>query len=385
MDFLLVLGILLIVTKVVESFSVKVGLPSVVGSLGVGIVLGPALLNIIQESSGITLLSHIGVMLLMFLAGLESDFSILKKYLRPSFIVATLGIVIPVVCFYLCSVLFGLSGKESLFIGLIFGATSLSITIQVLKELNYVKTKEGAIVIGAALLDDIMVVVLLNVVLSLFTPGSSNTVVVKLLVTIILFFIGVYLVNRFVLPFILKAYKHVNIPEKNVSLGLGLAFLLSFIAESIGMSDIIGAFFAGIMLSQTDIGHEIETKVESMNTALFAPIFFVSIGLGLSFKGLGSYWLMIVVFSLLAIITKFAGGYIGAKTQKLSSSSASIIGASLISRGEMALIMVAIGKEQAIVSSEIYALIVLVVLISTIAAPIILKKCVENKQKEEDV
>ena len=384
MSFLLVISLILIITKVMEHLAVKLSLPSVVGSLMVGILLGPAVLGIVQKSEGISLLSHIGVVLLMFLAGVESDFNRLKKYLKPSVTVAVLGIVMPVVMFYLTSLLFGFGSKESLFISLIFSATSLSITIQVLKELNYVQTSEGSVVVGAALLDDIMVVILLNVVMSLLTPGVGVAQVGKLLLTTVLFFVGTFLFQRFLLPIVLKLYEKVTVPEKNLAFGLALAFFLSFLAESLGMSDIIGAFFAGIMLSQTEIGHEIEGKIEQINTAFFAPVFFVSIGLDLSFNGLGKYWYLIVIFSILAVVSKYLGGFIGAKFDGFDGKSASIIGASMISRGEMALILVSLGLKQAIISDSVYALIVLVVIISTVAAPILLKQAVITKQKSLD-
>ncbi|MGX7030651.1 cation:proton antiporter [Vagococcus zengguangii] len=381
MSFLLVISLILIITKVMEHLAVKLSLPSVVGSLMVGILLGPAVLGIVQESEGISLLSHIGVILLMFLAGIESDFNRLKKYLKPSVAVAILGIIMPMVMFYLTSLLFGFGSKEGLFISLIFSATSLSITIQVLKELNYVQTREGSVVVGAALLDDIMVVILLNIVMSLLTPGVGLAQVGQLLLATVLFFVGVFLFQRFLLPIILKIYDKVSVPEKNLAFGLALAFLFSFIAETLGMSDIIGAFFAGIMLSQTEVGHEIEGKIEQINTALFAPVFFVSIGLDLSFHGLGKYWYLIIIFSILAVLSKYIGGFFGAKFDGFDRKSAAIIGASMISRGEMALILVSLGLKQAIISESLYALIVLVVIISTVAAPILLKQAVVTKQK----
>ncbi|MGX6961729.1 cation:proton antiporter [Vagococcus xieshaowenii] len=381
MSFLLVISLILIVTKIMEHLAVKLTLPSVVGSLFVGILLGPAVLGVVQKSDGINLLSHIGVILLMFLAGVESDFNRLKKYLKPSVSVAILGIVMPMIMFYVTSMLFGFGSKESLFISLIFSATSLSITIQVLKELNYVQTREGSVVVGAALLDDIMVVILLNVVMSLLTPGVGLAQVGKLLLTTVLFFVGVFAFQRFLLPIVLKLYEKVSVPEKNLALGLALAFFFSYVAETLGMSDIIGAFFAGIMLSQTKVGHEIEGKIDQINRAFFAPVFFVSIGLDLSFHGLGKYWYLIIIFSVLAVLSKYVGGYIGAKFDGFDRKSAAIVGASMISRGEMALILVSLGLKQAIISESLYALIVLVVLISTVAAPILLKQAVMTKQK----
>ena len=384
MSFLLGLSLILIITKIMEFLAVKWSLPSVVGSLFVGILLGPAFLNIIQESEGLTLFSHIGVILLMFLAGIESDFSRLKKYLKPSLLVALLGIILPVGMFYFTGRLFGFGSHESLFISLIFSATSLSITIQVLKELNYVNTREGSVVVGAALLDDIMVVILLNLVMSFITPTAGGANIGRLLLTTILFFVLLFLCQRYILPLILKLYEKITVPEKNLAFGLALAFFFSFVAEAFGMSDIIGAFFAGIMLSQTKLGHEIEGKIETINTAFFAPVFFVSIGLNLSFHGVGRYWYLMIIFSILAILSKYIGGFLGARLDGFDRQSSSIVGTSMISRGEMALILVVLGLKESLITESMYSLIVLVVLISTVAAPILLKQAVVLKQKSKN-
>ncbi|MGX7060137.1 cation:proton antiporter [Vagococcus humatus] len=382
MNILLTLGLIILCTKLADSFAIKVGLPAVVGSLLVGILLGPAMLGVIEESQLIHLFSEIGVILLMFLAGLESDLQTLKKFFKPSLLVGLLGVGVPFVVFTSFSKLFGYDTGAALFIGLIFGATSLSITIQVLKELHFVRTKEGSVIIGSAILDDIIVIILLNLVLTSIGPTSTSIVsILGLLGKNLLFFVLIYLFNRFVLPLLLKGLKKVKAPEKNTAFALAFAFILSYFAQMIGMSDIIGAFFAGLMLSQTKIAHQVERKIESTTLAIFAPVFFVSIGLNLNFKGMGNQIVFIVVFSILAVLTKFLGGYLGGRLNGFNRESSSIIGTSLISRGEMALILVSLGLSKNLITQEVYGAIVLVVIVSTIVAPILLKKQIMKQQE----
>lgn len=382
LNILLTLGLIILCTKLADSFAIKVGLPAVVGSLLVGILLGPAMLGVIEESQLIHLFSEIGVILLMFLAGLESDLQTLKKFFKPSLLVGLLGVGVPFVVFTSFSKLFGYDTGAALFIGLIFGATSLSITIQVLKELHFVRTKEGSVIIGSAILDDIIVIILLNLVLTSIGPTSTSIVsILGLLGKNLLFFVLIYLFNRFVLPLLLKGLKKVKAPEKNTAFALAFAFILSYFAQMIGMSDIIGAFFAGLMLSQTKIAHQVERKIESTTLAIFAPVFFVSIGLNLNFKGMGNQIVFIVVFSILAVLTKFLGGYLGGRLNGFNRESSSIIGTSLISRGEMALILVSLGLSKNLITQEVYGAIVLVVIVSTVVAPILLKKQIMKQQE----
>ena len=382
MSILLVLAIIILATKLADSLAIKVGLPAVVGSLLVGILLGPAVFNVIQTNEAIELFAHIGVVLLMFLAGLECDLKILRKYFKPSLIVGTLGVFVPLILFFLTSMLFSFTLQTSLFIGLVFGATSLSITIQVLKELHYVQTKEGAVIVGAAVLDDIIVIILLNIMLNVFSDGSTMKALVPLVVGNLVFFVLIFLIHRFVMPLLIKSLKHMKAPELNLGMSLVLCLALSAFAEYIGMSDIIGAFFAGILVSQTKIGHSIERKTESVAQSLFAPVFFVSIGLKLTFDGLTENIGLITIFIVLSVLSKFIGGYLGARVNNFDRTGSSIIGTSMVSRGEMALILVSLGLETQVLNNELYGELVIVVIISTIVAPIILKQLiVKSRQK----
>ncbi|MGY3766034.1 cation:proton antiporter [Vagococcus vulneris] len=384
MDILLTLALIILFTKVADSVALKLGLPSVVGSLIMGIIIGPSVLNIIQNDFSIELLSHLGVILLMFIAGVESDLTILKKHFKPSLITGLLGVLVPFITFFITSHFFGYATETSLFIGLIFGATSLSITIQVLKELNFMQTKEGSVIIGAAILDDIIVVILLNMILNLVNPETTTADIIPFLLKNVVFFVLIILFGKFLMPRLVKLLNYVSVPEKNVAFSLILVFFLSYFAQFIGMSDIIGAFFAGILISQTPFAEYVERKVTSITLAMFAPVFFVSIGLNLILDGLESSILLIIVFSILAVLSKYIGGFIGGKLDDFDNSSSSIIGASLVSRGEMALILIALGLEDKFIDQTMYAALVLVIILTTIIAPILLKHAISKHQLKKD-
>lgn len=373
MDILFTIGLIILLTKLADSLAIKIGLPSVVGSLLIGILVGPSVFNWIQNDGSIELLSHLGVLLLMFIAGVESDLNILKKFFKPSLITGLLGVFVPFISFFTASHLFNFSFETSLFIGLIFGATSLSITIQVLKELNFMQTKEGSVIVGAAILDDIIVVIFLNFILNVLNPDTTTADIFPFLLKNVLFFIFIYVLGKFIMPLLLKGLTYIDVPEKSVAFSFILMFFLSYLADAIGMSDIIGAFFAGILISQTSFAEPVEHKVTSITLSLFAPIFFVSIGLNLVLDGLSSSVLLIVVFSILAVLSKFIGGFLGGKADNFDNVSSSIIGASLVSRGEMALILIALGLEDGFIDQQIYAALVLVIIFSTVIAPILLK------------
>lgn len=378
MTILLTLGLIILLTKIADSLAIKFGLPSVVGSLTIGILVGPSVFNLIQNDLSIDMLAQLGVILLMFLAGVESDLRILKKYFKPSLITGLLGVFVPFITFFLTTQLLQYSKETSLFIGLIFGATSLSITLQVLKELNFINSKESHVIIGAAILDDIIAIILLNLILNGLNPNTSAKDIFPFILKNILFFIVIYFIGRFVMPLLLKGVAYLKVPEKEVAFALILVFFLSSLAETLGMSDIIGAFFAGILISQTDFAPRVERKVTSITLSMFAPVFFVSIGLNLVLDGLKHNIGLIVLFCFLAVATKFVGGFLGGKVNQFNNGSSAIIGASMASRGEMALILISLALSKEFINQELYAVLVLVVIFTAIIAPVVLKATISR-------
>lgn len=385
-EFLEMLVLILIGTKIAAHFCSKLGIPTVVGELAVGVLLGPAILNWIQPTASIHLFSEIGVILLMFLAGLESDFSLLRKYLKPSLLVALLGIIFPMLFVYLISTfLFQLTLLQSLFLGLIFSATSVSISVQVLREYRRVDSQEGAVILGAAVVDDIVVVLLLSIFTTLFAKNQSTVIDFKffwnLLGTKILFFVGMYLFAKYLLEPIIKIAQKLLVSRAEMTVSLVLCFVFAVLSEMLGMSDVMGAFFIGLMLSNKPVKKEIEKNTDVIASTLFVPVFFVSIGLSVDLGVIQSEFLFVVILTIVALASKMFGGYLGARVNQIGSNPALIVGAGMISRGEMALIIAQIGISLAFIDDTLFSISIIVVILTTLCSPLLMKYYIGKQEK----
>lgn len=240
------LCLILIATTIAGHYSARIGLPAVVGQLLVGILVGPAIFDWIKGDEFTSLFSEIGVIILMFSAGMESDLNLLKKYLKPSILVALLGVILPVITIYGLSLAFHLHQTESIFIGVIFAATSVSISVAVLKELDVLHGKAGATILGAAVVDDVLAVVILSVMVSLIGTGASTGGSSNLLLSFtsqIIFFIAIYFVVKFIAPILARLGKHLFIPGGPTIVAVILCLGMALIADAIDLSSVVGAFF----------------------------------------------------------------------------------------------------------------------------------------------
>ncbi|MBM7691444.1 monovalent cation:proton antiporter-2 (CPA2) family protein [Peribacillus deserti] len=370
MLLILQLAIILAASKIAGSLSVRLGQPSVLGKLLIGIVLGPSVLGLVNETETLEQFSQIGVILLMFIAGLETDVDDFKRSGKASTLVGFGGILVPLVLGYLAGILLDLSTLESLFLGLLLSATSVSISVQALKEMNQLKTREGSTILGAAVIDDVVVIIALAFLMS-FAGGDINltTVIVKK----VLFFGGAILIGWKAVPWFLKKFSSLKVTETVISSALIICFVYAFLAEYTGVAAIIGAYIAGVAISVTSYKHEVFEKVETISYSIFVPVFFTSIGITAEFSGISSSFGLIVLLSILAILTKLIGAAAGAKIAGFGWSSSWGIGAAMVSRGEVALIMAAIGLEAKLLSQDMFAVIVVVVLVTTIITPPMMK------------
>lgn len=374
MEFIGILCLILISTTIGSHVSRRIGIPAVIGQLLVGVLLGEAGLGWVHPSVLVHDFSEIGVILLMFLAGLESDLSLLKKYFKPGMFVAILGILFPVVFGWLTGEAFQVSNNEAIFFGIILAATSVSISVEVLKELNVVNTKEGSTILGASVVDDILVVLVLSFSLSFLTgESSSNLPLPLLLAEQVIYFIFIFLLVKWIAPFLMSLAEKIYANSAIIIVSLVICLGMSFVADLIGLSSVIGAFFAGIAVSQTKVKHEVYHNVEALGYAVFIPVFFVSVGLEVDFSNFGEQLLFILVLTIIAILTKLFGGYLGAKVAGFSTNSSLMVGAGMISRGEMALIILQIGQQSKLIEPHYYSPLVIVVLLSTLISPLVLK------------
>jgi len=374
MEFIGILCLILFCTTLASHFSRRFGIPAVIGQLLVGILLGNAGLKWVHPDILVKDFSEIGVILLMFLAGIESDLSLLKIYFRPGMYVAMLGILFPVILGTVGGRFFGIAWNHAFFLGLILAATSVSISVEVLKELQVLNTKEGSTILGASVVDDILVVLIVSLSMSFLGASSSNSVPLSfMLVEQVLFFAGIFFLIRWGAPYLMKLSKKLLAESSVIIVSIILCLSMSYLADMIGLSSVIGAFFTGVAIGQTEVGEEVKYNVEALSYAVFIPVFFVSIGLEVSFNGITQQLGLIVVVTLIAVGSKLVGGFLGGKAAGFNNPSSLMVGSGMISRGEMALIIVQLGYQAHLVTKEYYSPFILIILFTTLSSPFLLK------------
>lgn len=380
MSFIITLTGILFVTQLVSHFFNRWGIPDVIGQILVGIVAGPAVLGWIHQTAMIEEFQEIGVIVLMFIAGLESDLSLLKKYLKPAMAVAVGGMALPIAVMGLASQLFGLQWFESLFIGVIFSATSVSISVAVLREFNQIDSKEGATVLGAAVADDIGGVLILSVLISLMNGkcGESSTSLPLIIMMQAIFFGGTYLLVRWLAPYLMHLSKRLLTTAAPAVMAMILCLGMASLADLVHLSGAVGAFFAGIAVANTKARHDIAEAFEPLGYAVFIPVFFVNVGLVMRLNHFLDSLVFIVVMTILACLTKLIGSGGGAMLMGFDRQSGYVIGSGMIARGEMALITAQIGYEAHLLSSKYYSDVITVVVLATVLAPFILKHALKR-------
>ncbi|PLT29721.1 cation:proton antiporter [Peribacillus deserti] len=373
---ILQLAIILVAAKIAGSLSVRLGQPSVLGQLLIGIILGPSVLGLVNETKTLAEFSQIGVILLMFIAGLETDIDEFKRTGKASTYVGLGGIIVPLLLGYFAGIVLNLTNFESWFLGLLLSATSVSISVQALKDMNQLQTREGTTILGAAVIDDVVVIIALAFLMS-FAGGDVNltTVILKK----VLFFAGAILVGWKLVPWFLNKFSTLRVSETVISSALIICFVYAYLAEYTGVAAIIGAYIAGVAVSVTDFKHEVFEKVETISYSIFVPVFFTSIGVTAQFSGIGKNIGLVIVLSFIAILTKLAGAALGAKLAGFNWNSSLGIGSAMVSRGEVALIIAALGLESNLLSQNMFAVLVVVILVTTIVTPPMMKRFFNSK------
>lgn len=385
--FLFDLALILLSTKLFGLVTRKFKMPQVVGALAAGLILGPAMLNVLQETDFITKLSEVGVIVLMFTAGLETDIQELKNTGKASFVIALIGVLVPLDGGFALAHFFNneaIAGPganiflQNIFIGIILTATSVSISVETLKEMGKLNTRAGNAILGAAIIDDILGIVALTVVTSL-ADSSVNIVVV--LLKIVAFFI-VSAGGGFLFYVLFKKFqaRYQKDMRRFVILAFVFCLLLSYCAEQFfGVADITGAFIAGMVISNTEHSKYIAARFETLSYIFLSPIFFASIGLKVSLPDMtGSIILFSVLLVIVAILTKIVGCGFGAKMCKFTNHESIQIGAGMVSRGEVALIVATKGAALGLMSSVFFGPVIIMVVATTIVAPILLKLAFRN-------
>ncbi len=403
------LALILGSTKLLGLLTKRYRMPQVVGALLAGLILGPAVLgNILSdvvigghhlvnltlyETSFIDHLAEIGVIVLMFCAGLGTDINELKKCGKASFIIALLGVIFPLIgggaLTYWFMDMGWISAAEgstefiqAVFIGVILTATSVSITVETLQEIGKLKTASGNAILGAAIIDDILGIIALTIITSLGgnsgSEGGSSTLWMVLL-KILLFFVFVVVFGFIIYKLFGKWCEHDGKGKhRHAIIAFVICLLMSFSAEYFfGVADITGAFFAGVIISMTQKDQFIASKFDVVGYMFLSPIFFASIGLKVDGDAVMSMgWIVAlyaVLLTIVAMLTKIVGCGLGAKVCGYKNYQCLRIGVGMISRGEVALIVANKGIETGLMSASIVAPVIIVVIVTTIITPIILK------------
>lgn len=373
------LAIIIIAAKFFGLIARKCKAPQVVGEILAGVIIGPAVLGWVSQTQMVTYLAEIGVILLMFSAGLATNLRELLKTGPQALLVACCGVFIPLVggsLLYMCFYGFMPWGSDeffrAVFIGVILTATSVSITAETLKEMGKISTKIGTLIMSAAIIDDVIGIIVLTFVIGFKDPEAKPGMVVLKTVLFFAFAIIVGFISYKIFKLFDKRYPHTRrIPIA----GLAFCFAFSFIAERIfGVADITGAYVAGIILCSLSDSSYIERKIDINSYMLFGPIFFSSIGMKTSFDGIDSsiIWFSIG-FVLIGLLTKIVGCGLMTKTFKYSWNDSLKVGIGMMTRGEVALIVSQRGLAFGLLDSKYFTCVIMLILFSSVLTPIFLK------------
>ncbi|WEV38666.1 cation:proton antiporter [Lactobacillus sp. ESL0680] len=381
MTFLGELILILFSSIILGQIFTRLKMPTVIGQLISGILLGPALLNWVKPSDLISLFSQFGIILLMFLAGLESDLGLLKKYFKLSFTIAAIGVILPITFIGLASYLFGMSILEAIFIGIVFSATSVSISVVVLQEQGQLHSRAGTAILGAAIVDDILAVIVLSIFTAFSHSGKNSGPTTNLFLNFALeigYFGFIWLIYRLT-PKLMQLASKMTVNHASDIAALILVLTLAWSANYVGLSDVIGAFFGGLALRQTPQHQKIEHSIDTIGYAVFIPVFFANIGLAITFSSFKQDLGFICVLTILAIISKFWAGKYSSELFGFNKNEGNIVGAGMISRGEVALIVAQLGQSSHLFPQNIYSSLIIAVVITTILSPFILNHFIKSE------
>jgi Kef-type K+ transport system membrane component KefB len=382
------IAIILIFTKIGSMISKRYKMPQVLGALIAGVIIGPSVLGFVHESENIKLLSELGVIMLMFLAGLETNLAELKKSGISAFFIAIGGILVPLLFGTAGAYIFFSNFWENLFIGVILTATSVSITVQTLNELGKLNTRVGMNILGAAVIDDILGLIIISFVIVLNkaskTAGSVNVASEILVVSgkVLLFCIIAIISISFLSKILDKYAKRVGKSSQLVVFGIAAALIFSALAGYLEIASITGAYVCGLVLSRVTHKEFIEKNVQSISSNFLTPIFFAGVGISVNLMGVKlDLILLSIVMLVIAILGKLIGCGIAARLYGITRRESIQIGVGMISRGEVAIITANLGLQNHIITPGLFIPTLIVVVFTTIVTPILLKISFSSKLK----
>ena len=369
----------------------RVGQPSVFGEILAGLILGPTLLNVLgwpmfaqaatAESAPLSTivrdLADVGVVLLMFVAGLETDVAELRRVGKVAFWSAFGGVVLPMAGGAAVAVAFGFPLYwEGIFIGTILTATSVSISAQTLLELGALRSREGSTILGAAVIDDVMGIIVLSLVVAFARAsagGVDTTQIVLVALRIVAYFVVAVVAGRWMTP-VLRLASRLPVAQGLLAAALTLAFVYAWAAEYLGaIAAITGAYVAGVLIAQTEFKKELDAGIHPLTYSIFVPVFFISIGLQANGRELGAHAAFTIVLVLVAIVAKAIGCGVFARLFGFNGVESLRVGVGMISRGEVGLIVAGYGLTNGLIDRDIFSASVIMVLATTMVTPPLLR------------
>lgn len=386
--FFLDLAIIIVAAKTLGILARRIHVPQVVGEIIAGLLIGPSVLGIVSQSEFLNQMAEIGVIMLMFVAGLETDLKDLKKTGVAAFFIACAGVLVPLLGGYLLySCIYGFAAVgtddffKAVFIGVIMTATSVGITVQTLREMGKLKGRIGTTILSAAIIDDVIGIIVLTFVIGFKSPDVQPFMVIVNTLLFFAFAIAVGVVLYFGFKWLDSRFPHRRrLPIYAFAVCLGMAYA----AEAwFGIADITGAFVAGIIFCNIRDADYIARKMDINSYMLFSPIFFAGIGLKTQFDNMT--WTLLwfcILFVAVALVAKVIGCGLMARACRFNSSESLRIGVGMMTRGEVALIVSQKGLAVGLIPSEYFAAVIMLIMVSSIVTPIILKLLYKRVDKK---
>lgn len=382
-DILLSLFVVFVAARIGDELAQRMRMPGVVGEIVAGALLGPSLLNWVHPGVVLDALAEVGVVFLLFAVGLETRLDDLKRVGLIAFMVGTLGVIVPFGGASLWAHLEGFAWNKSMFIAAAFVATSAGITARVLQEMHALQRREAHVILGAAVIDDILAMLLLGVVVSMQDSGVADPV--HLLIVVVEAVGFVVVVGWLGTRVARKRSSWLERPRmtmSELSIVLALCLGLAWLSTRVGLAAIIGAFLAGLIASETDQREQLEHQMKPLLT-LLTPFFFVMTGVKLDVNVFthADALLMLALATLIAVLTKLVGAYLGAL--KLGHRSALAVGMGMVPRGEVGVVVASLGLAAGVFTPEVYAVIVAMSLLTSILTPPLLGWLLRRAQRDD--
>ena len=395
---LLYIAVILIAAKLGGFFAIRIGQLGVLGELVAGIMIGPSVagwfsqrlfgtalfIDLSSEAGAfVDLFAQIGIIFLLFLAGLSIDLEEFKKSEKPAALVATTGVVTAFLLGFSVASVLNWTPLKAAFVGAILAATSVGITVRTLMDAHSLHTRVGMTIFGAAVIDDVIAIVILSVLAGLAFGGLTFLGLAENIALIALFFFLVLLVGFKTVPRLLAFVGRLRVEEVTLSIALAMVFMIGALAEKMRVAAITGAFIAGLIMSRSPVAGSLRAKVSTIGYGLFIPIFFVAIGARTNLGALAGAGFLAVALVIIAMFDKVVGCGVGALASGFGLKDSLRVGVGMMPRAEIALVIAAIGASAGIVGTELLSMAVIVVLITSLITPPLVKFVFKGAQPKK--